>query len=105
MSGGANLQRNLEFCGDSKKMQGDSGALDWEAQDWECHLCFFWGPNPWWLGSKKNSPAMWETKVPSLGGKMPWKRAWQPTPVSLPGKFQGQRRLAGYSPWGFKSRT
>ena len=34
--------------------------------------------------------------------KMPWRRAWQPTPVSLPGEFQGQRSLAGYSPWGLK---
>ena len=25
---------------------------------------------------------------------------WQPTPVSLPGKFHGQRSLAGCSPWG-----
>ena len=53
MSGGANLQRNLEFCGGSKKMQGNSGAFDWDAHDWECQLCFFLGPNPWWLGSKK----------------------------------------------------
>ena len=30
--------------------------------------------------------------------KIPWKRAWQPTPVFLPGKFHGQRSLAGYSP-------
>ena len=29
-------------------------------------------------------------------------RAWQPTPVFLPGKFHGQRGLAGYSPWGHK---
>ena len=29
-----------------------------------------------------------------------WSRKWQPTLVSLPGKFHGQRRLAGYSPWG-----
>ena len=29
---------------------------------------------------------------------MPWKRKWPPTPVFLPGKFHGQRRLAGYSP-------
>ena len=34
--------------------------------------------------------------------KMPWKRAWQPIPVSLPGEFRGQRSLAGYSPWGCK---
>ena len=31
-----------------------------------------------------------------------WRRKWQPTPVFLPGKSQGQRRLAGYSPWGHK---
>ena len=29
-------------------------------------------------------------------------RAWQPTPVFLPGEFHGQRSLAGYSPWGHK---
>ena len=35
-------------------------------------------------------------------GWIPWRRKWQPTPVFLPGKFYGQRRLAGYSPWGRK---
>ena len=24
---------------------------------------------------------------------VPWRRAWQPTPVILPGESQGQRRL------------
>ena len=33
-------------------------------------------------------------------GKIPWRREWQPTPVSLPGKSHGQRSLVGYSPWG-----
>ena len=33
-------------------------------------------------------------------GKIPWRRAWQRTPVFLPGEFHGQRSLAGYSPWG-----
>ena len=37
--------------------------------------------------------------------KIPWRREWQPTAVFLPGKFHGQRSLAGYSPWGHKSRT
>ena len=32
--------------------------------------------------------------------KVPWRRAWQPTPVFLPGEFQKQRSLAGSSPWG-----
>ena len=31
-----------------------------------------------------------------------WRREWQTTPVFLPGKFHGQRSLAGYSPWGSK---
>jgi len=33
-------------------------------------------------------------------GTIPWRRAWQPTPVFLPGESQGQRSLAGYSPQG-----
>ena len=32
--------------------------------------------------------------------KIPWRRKRQPTPVFLPGKFHGQRSMAGYSPWG-----
>ena len=35
-------------------------------------------------------------------GKIPRRRAWQSTPVFLPGESQGQRSLAGYSPWGYK---
>ena len=34
--------------------------------------------------------------------KIPWRRAWQPTPVFLPGESHGQRSLVGYSPWGRK---
>ena len=34
--------------------------------------------------------------------KIPWKKAWQPTPVFLPGESLEQRSLAGYSPWGHK---
>ena len=37
-------------------------------------------------------------------GKTPWRRKWQPTPVSLPGKFHGQRSLVGYSPYGRRVR-
>ena len=35
-------------------------------------------------------------------GKIPWRRAWQPTPGFLPGESHGQRSLAGYSPQGCK---
>ena len=38
-------------------------------------------------------------------GKMPWRRAWQPTPVFFPGESHGQRSLAGHSPWGRQSQA
>ena len=37
--------------------------------------------------------------------KMPWKRAWQSTPVFLPGKSPRIEEPAGYSPQGHKSWT
>ena len=30
--------------------------------------------------------------------KIPWRRAWKPTPVFLPGESHGQKSLVGYSP-------
>ena len=50
----------------------------------------------------KNPPAS-EEKCKKYGfkpwlGNIPWSRKWQPTPEFLPGKFHGQRSLAGYSP-------
>ena len=35
-------------------------------------------------------------------GRFPWRRAWQPTAVFLPGESHEKKRLAGYSPWGHK---
>ena len=34
--------------------------------------------------------------------KIPWRRAWQPTSVFLPGESYGQRSLLGDSLWGHK---
>ena len=50
----------------------------------------------------KHLPATQEFRVQAWVGKILWSRNWQPTPVFLPGEFQGQRNLAGYSPWGHK---
>ena len=33
---------------------------------------------------------------------IPWRVAWQPTPVFLPGEAHGQRSLEAYSPCGHK---
>ena len=38
--------------------------------------------------------------VQSLDWEDPRRRAWQPTPVFLPGESHGQRSLVGCSPWG-----
>ena len=45
----------------------------------------------------KNLPAMWETWVWSLVGKITWRRERLPTPVFWPGEFHGL-----YIPWGNK---
>ena len=50
----------------------------------------------------KNLPAMQDTGFNPWVGKIPWRRAWQPTPVFLPEEFHGQRSLANYSPWDHK---
>ena len=47
----------------------------------------------WW---RIHLPMQMQERV----GKVPWSRKWQSTPVFLPGKFHGQRSLAGYSSWG-----
>ena len=44
----------------------------------------------------KNPPAN-ARHTHTLGS--PWRKAWQPTLVFLPGEAHGQRSLAGYSPW------
>ena len=35
-------------------------------------------------------------------GRLPWRRAWQPTPIFLPGESHEQRSLVGYNPKGRK---
>ena len=34
--------------------------------------------------------------------KIPWRRAWQLTPVFLPGEFPWTEETGDYSPWGHK---
>ena len=57
--------------------------------------------------SVNNLPAMQETQARFLGWEDPLEKemATHSSGVELPGESRGQRRLAGYSPWGCKSRT
>ena len=58
---------------------------------------------PWWLSGTDSVCQCRRHKFDPLVRKIPWRRKWQPTPVFLPGKSHGQRRLSGYSRWGCKS--
>ena len=57
---------------------------------------------PWWLSVKESAFQCRRHGIHSWFRKIPWRREWQLTPVFLPGKSHGQRRLAGHSPWDHK---
>ena len=44
----------------------------------------------------KNPPVRQEIQVHFWVRNIPWKRKWKPTTIFLPGKFHGQRSLAGF---------
>ena len=97
----------------AKRMRNTTGSGRWmdtngEATTWGVLIVFvfvyLYFPNPSSLVAQrlKCLPAMWETRVRSLGLEDPLGRKWQPTPVFLPGLSHGQRSLVGYSPQGRK---
>ena len=50
----------------------------------------------------KNPPAMQRPRFHPWVGKIPWRRVWEPSPVSLPGESHGQKSLGGYSRWNHR---
>ena len=57
---------------------------------------------PWWLSGKESAyhcRRRRSHKFDPRVRKILWRKAWQPTPVFLPGKSHGQRSLKGYSSW------
>ena len=66
------------------------------------HTCTLITGLLWWLSGKESACQGRRCGFDSWVWKIPWRRAWQPTPVFLPGESHGQRSLAGYSPWGHK---
>ena len=53
----------------------------------------------------KNSPAVLETHVQSLGREDPLEKEMATHSIYLPGEFRGQRNLVGCHPWGHKSQA
>ena len=56
----------------------------------------------WWLSGKESAQHCRRPGFHPWVRKTPWRRKWQPTPVFLPVKSQGQWSLVGYSPWSRK---
>ena len=57
---------------------------------------------PRWLSVKESACQRRRPGFDPWVGKIPWRRPWQPTPVSVPEESHGQRSLVGYSPSGCK---
>ena len=83
-----------------QKQWGERGP-HLQKQDLQVTL-LVWGLPRCCSGKESTSPCRRLRCVGSVPwvGKIPWRRKWQPIPVFLPGKSQGQRDLVGYSPWG-----
>ena len=83
-----------------QKQWGERGP-HLQKQDLQVTL-LVWGLPRCCSGKESTSPCRRLRCVGSVPwvGKIPWRRKWQPIPVFLPGKSQGQRNLVGYSPWG-----
>ena len=71
------------------------GFFDLSPFDW-----LYW--LPCWLSGKEPTCHCRRLGFNPWVGKIPWRRAWKPTPVFLPGKSHEQRNLMSYSPWGLK---
>ena len=61
-----------------------------------------WNGLPWWLRWQKIHLQCRRSGFDPWVGMMPWRRAWPPTLVFLPGDLHGDRILVGHSPWGRK---
>ena len=71
-----------------------------KGKTWMCVVCMYMGfPGV----SVKNLPANASRHRFDLWvGTVPWRKKWLPTPVFLPGEFHRQRKLLGYSQWGYR---
>ena len=85
-------------------LKGSPTHCNWKVKKWKCQSLShvrLWGPKPPACQYRRHkrwgfNPWVW---------KIFWRRAWQPTPVFLPGESHEWRSLEGYSLWGHRRRT
>ena len=69
------------------------------------HFLSFPGDSVGILLPMQETQETWVSSLVFPPGKIPWRRAWWPTPVFLPEKSYRQRSLEGYGPWVAESQT
>ena len=60
---------------------------------------------PWWLSNKESACQCRRLRFDSWAGKIPWRRAGQPSPVFLPGESPWTEEPGGLQPMGSQSWT
>ena len=76
--------------------------LSWGHSKPKSQICSIWLGFPGGAKSKEPTCQWRRHRFNPWVRKIPWRGAWQPTPIFLPGESHGQWSLAGYSPWGCK---
>ena len=66
------------------------------------HMTILKGIPGWCSGKEPTCRRCRRPRFDPWVGRIPCRRAWQPTLAFLPGESHGQRSLAGYSLWGRK---
>ena len=96
----------LQFTGSQRVGHDWATELNW-TDSWACaqiytsiHKYIYLYSHTWAFlvaQTAKNLLAMQETRSKSWVGKISWRIKWQLTPIFLPGEFNGQRTLEGYT--------
>ena len=74
--------------------EGDDNPLQWSCLENSK------GRGAWWAAVYGVAQSRTWLKWLSMHVCIRWRRKWQPTPVVVPGEFQGQRSLVGCHLWG-----
>ena len=100
--------------GDDRGWDGWMASLTWWTWIWASSGSWWWQGSlacctPWSCKELDMTEQLnWTelSQITNLKAVQDWDTPkWQPTPVFLPGKSQGQRSLVGYSSWGWENQT
>ena len=94
----------LENCGNTKCWQGcrETRSLKHNSGSVKRYLYSEEKKKTCWLRWKRICLQCRRPRFSPWVGKIPWRREWQFTSVSLPEEFHGQRNPASYSLWSRK---